>query len=626
MAGSTFEIGLSGLLASQHGLATTGHNIANVNTPGFSRQRVTFETREPQFIGFGFVGKGVDTQDIQRIANEFLVEQLRNATAQETRAAKMAELVGQVDAQIGDGIVAGAMQNFFDSMGDANDDPRLMATRQVLVESGLSMVARFGEQEEQLNLIYRSVNQQMIGNVETINSMTQSIAALNIDIARGAGLASGKPSNDLLDKRDQLLRDLSKLVGVQTQDRGDGMINVLVGGGQLVVTGGNSQRLETAPNPLDASRTEVNFSVGGSLTSITDAISGGDLGALIDFRDQTLDPTRNAIGRLAATVAMTINEQHRQGMDLDGVLGADLFSIGPPSFNALGTNSGAISLAFDTNDVGALTDSDYRLTHDGANFTLTRLTDNVVQALSGAGPFNVDGLTITVTGAPAAGDQYLLQPTKFVPRSLSMVTTDPRKLALASPVRAAAGINNVSAAEVSRATVLDATDPALLTTTQLVFNDPPTTYQVNGAGPLLPYTSGADIDVNGWRVQISGAPEPGDTFTVSSNAGGIGDNSNGLELSAMQFAPIMLLGTASFQETYGVLIGDVGAAAQQARISEEALAALAENAESARDALSGVNLDEEAANLLRYQQAFQAAAQVISAADAAFQSLIEATR
>jgi flagellar hook-associated protein 1 FlgK len=161
---------------------------------------------------------------------------------------------------------------------------------------------------------------------------------------------------------------------------------------------------------------------------------------------------------------------------------------------------------------------------------------------------------------------------------------------------------------------------------QLVFNDPPTTYQVNGAGPLIPYTAGADIDLNGWRVQITGAPLAGDTCTVSSNAGGMGDNSNGLSLSAMQFQPLMSGGTATYQETYGVLVGEVGAASQQARISRDALGALSENAQAARDALSGVNLDEEAANLLRYQQAFQAAARVISAADAVFQSLIEAAR
>ncbi|MGE0484866.1 MAG: flagellar hook-associated protein FlgK [Gammaproteobacteria bacterium] len=626
MASSTFEIGLSGLIAAQQGLATTGHNIANVNTAGYSRQRVTLETREPQFIGYGFTGKGVDVQAIERIANEFLVDQLRNSTANEARAAKLSELVDQIDAQVGDALVAGGVQNFFESVGDANDDPRLMATRQVLLESARSMVSRIAEQEEQFNLISRSVNQQIGGSVQKINALTGALAALNIDIARGAGLASGEPSNDLLDKRDQLLNDLSRLVGVQTQQRADGMVNVVLGDGQLVVTGGVATALQATTNPIDASRMEISLVVGGNLTQVTDTLGGGELGALIDFRDANLDPARNAIGRLATTLAITLNEQHRQGMDLDGALGGDLFSIPPPDVNSLGTNSGSISLAFDPATVGNLTTADYRLTHDGTNFTLMRLSDLSQQTLSGAGPFTVDGLTITVTSPPAAGDQYLLQPTKFVPRQMQVAIADARKIALASPVSTASATTNIGSGEITRPQVLDATDAALLNPVQLVFNDPPTTYQVNGAGPLIAYTAGADIDLNGWRVQITGAPLPGDIFTVRSNAGGMGDNSNGLSLSAMQFQPLMAGGTATYQETYGVLVGEVGAAAQQARISRDALGALSENAQAARDALSGVNLDEEAANLLRYQQAFQAAARVISAADAVFQSLIEAAR
>jgi len=623
---STFGIGLSGLLAAQQGLATTGHNISNVNTAGYSRQLVTFETRDPQFIGYGYAGKGVDVQAIKRSANEFLTDQLRVSTANEAHAAKMSDLIDQVDAQIGDALIGGGLQNFFDSLGDANDDPRLMATRQVLIESARSMVARFVEQEQQLNGLARSVNQQMIGNVQEINALTGAIARINIDIARGSGLATGAPPNDLLDRRDQLLNELSSLVGVQTQSRADGMVNVVLGDGQLVVTGGVQAALRTNPNPLDASRIEVGFEIGGTTNLITDSISGGELGALIDFRDGTLEPARNAIGRLAASVAMTLNEQHRLGMDLNGAPGGDLFTIPAPTFTSPATNSGSITLAFDAANVGDLSASDYRLTHDGAAFTLTRLSDNAVQTLSGAGPFNVDGLVITVAGAPATGDEYLLQPTKFIPRSMALATTDPRHLALAAPVATTAATGNVSAASISRATVLDPTAPELLTTTALVFSDPPTGFQVDGVGPLLPYTSGADIDLNGWRVQIVGTPAAGDSFVVRSNAGGIGDNGNGLGLSEMQFRPLLVGGTATYQETYGILVGEIGANAQQTRISQAALASLKENAEAARDSLSGVNLDEEAANLLRFQQAYQAAARVIAAADAAFQSLIEAAR
>ena len=626
MSGDTFNIGLSALLASQRGLATTGHNIANVNTDGYSRQRVTFETRQPQFVGVGFAGKGVDIKSITRMANDFLVEQLRLSTSNQVQADKTVELIDQVDTQIGDALVSSGIQSFFNAVGDANNDPRLMATRQVVVESARATVSRFGEQEEQLNGLSRSINRQMAGVVDKVNTLTSSLARLNKDIALGAGLATGTPPNDLLDKRDQMLNDLSKLVGVQTQSRADGMVNVLIGDGQLVVTGGTAEALQVAGNPLDASRTEIAFKVGNAQTQITGAVSGGELGALVSFRDQTLEPARNAIGRLAATFAMSMNAQHRKGMDLRGALGGDMFSIPPPVVNSPATNSGSVSVAFDTSNVGGLTNSDYRLTFDGPNFTLLRQLDGVSQTLSGAGPFSVDGMIITLGSAPVAGDTFLIQPTKTVPRALKLLTTDPATLALASPVRAARATINVSDAAIARPEVLDETDAALLTATTLVFDDPPSTYKVNGAGASIAFTSGANIDLNGWRVQISGAPAAGDSFSVRSNAGGSGDNSNGLALSRLQSTPLLEGGTASFEEAYAVLTGQVGAAAEQAHVSSQALGSLTENASAARDALSGVNLEEEAANLLRFQQAFQAAAQIIKAADKAFQAIIDATR
>ena len=626
MTADTFSIGLSALRAFQQGLATTSHNIANVNTEGFSRQRVSFDSRTPQYIGVGFVGKGVDTLSIRRLANQFLIDQLQLTTYNEVNARRMTELVDQVDRQIGDGLTAEGLQNFFNAINDANDDPRLMATRQVLMENAQSMVARFAEQEELLNGLARSVNQQITGRISEINGLTEALAQINLDIAQGAGLAGGEPPNDLLDKRDKLLLDLSRLVGIRTQQRTDGMVNVLAGSGNLLVTGATVTKLQAIPNPLDASRTEVAYDVSGALSQITASIGGGELGALLEFRDVTLDPARNAIGRLAVGMAMSVNDQHREGMDLNGALGGDLFNIPAPTVNSLSTNVGTIGVTFDPANVGGLTTSDYRLRHDGANFILTRLSDNNIQTLVGGGPFSVDGLTITVTSAPAANDEYLIQPTKFVPRTLQLTTTDPAELALALPIRTQSEIINLSDAVISAGEILDVTNPALLTTTQIVFNDPPTTYQINGAGPMLPYTSGGNVDANGWRVQISGTPVAGDVFTVESNAGGIGDNGNGLLLSQFQFAPILEGGTASFQETYGILVGLVGSTLQQSRISGDALSSLVENAQAARDELSGVNLDEEAADLLRFQQAYQAAAQVIVTANEVFQSLILAVR
>ncbi|MEM7542482.1 MAG: flagellar hook-associated protein FlgK [Pseudomonadota bacterium] len=626
MTADIFGIALSALNAAQRGLTTTGHNIANVNTPSYSRQRVDFESRDPQFAGFGYVGKGVDIDSVRRIADQFLIDQVRTSTSSANQSLVLADLIERIDRQLGDAQAASAVQDFFDALADVNDAPSQPASRQVLLESVNNLVSRLAEQESLLNDFSRDVNRQIGATVGEINELTRAIAQINVDITRGSGAGADAPPNDLLDRRDQLLVELAELVDVQVQTRPDGTLNILVGTGQVLVTGGTQVDLSATTASIDASRTEISYAFGGVLSPISDNLSGGRVGALLNFRDGALDVARNGLGRLAATLSMTLNEQHRDGMDLMGNLGGDLFITPPPQFNALATNTGTITLAYDTSAIGALEASDYRLRHDGTNFVLTRLSDNSVQNLVGAGPFNVDGLTITVGTAPAAGDEYLLQPTKLAPRLLRAAITDPQEIAVARPVKSSADIGNLSNAGISAPEVIDVTNGALLTTTTLVFNDPPTTYQVNGAGPLLAYTAGADIDVNGWRVQISGAPSAGDSFTIESNVGGSGDNGNGLTLSTLQFQAIMDGGTATYQEDLGTLAGTIGASAQQSRISRDALDIIASNAQIARDELSGVNLDEEAANLIRFQQSYQAAAQIVAAADEAFQALIGALR
>lgn len=626
MSTATFDIGLSGLRVAQYGLATTSHNISNVNTEGYSRQRITMETRPGQNFGFGFVGKGVNPQGVQRIADDFLVNQLRNAVGGEANAAVLGDLLEQIDNQLASGLLPASVQDLFDAMGDANDDPALIATREVLLERAQAMLDRLSDQERQMNDMSRMVNARIGTTVNEINALSEAIARVNADIARSASSAFNAQPNDLFDQRDQLLSELSELTAVQLQYRDDNMVNVVIGNGQLMVVGDQASTLGTAPNALDVSRTEVVYRSGTTTTQVTQAMSGGELGALLDFRDDVLDPTRNAIGRLGISVAVSLNEQQVQGMDLNGQLGEDFFVLPEPTFGGPATNTGAINVALDTANVSELTTSDYRLTSDGANLSLQRLSDGQVTTLSGAGPFNVDGLIIDITTAPAAGDEWLLQPTKFAPRGLALALTDPRTVALASPVQTTAGIGNVSDAVIGRASVLDRDNAALLTTVNLVFNDPPTTFQLNGAGALIPYSSGADIDVNGWRVQITGTPAAGDTFTVSSNVGGVGDNGNGLLMAGLAQESVMIGGTATFGEAYGELIGDIGSRTQQNRISREALGALRESAQARREALSGVNLDEEAANLLRYQQAYQAAAQVISVASTTFEALIGAVR
>ncbi len=621
-----FSVGVSALLASQHQLATTSHNISNVNTEGYSRQRVEQNARPPQFVGVGFLGKGVDVSTITRSVNEFLNVQLRNNAAAEANAAMYGEMTSQVDALVGDGTFAPALERFFKTIQDANNDPSSAPARQVALTAAKTLTERFQDLDARFNVLNQNVNVAIAQRVTQINAYTTALANLNRDIVQAYGTSQGKPPNDLLDQRDQLLTDLSRIVNVSTLEQGDGAMNVFIGNGQLLVAGGSSIALAATPNPLDGGRTEVSIRTGSATSNISGAIVNGEFAGLLRFRDEILDPSRNAVGRLAAGLSVSLNAQHRAGMDLTGALGGDLFSLGTPVANAAVGNAGTITLALSNANIGALSDSDYQLVHNGSNFILTRLTDGTQQTLTGAGPFTVDGMTITVGAAPAAGDTYLLQPTRYLGRNMTTLIGDPLKLALSSPVKSAGALSNVSDATIAAPTVLDVTNVNLLTPTQLVFANPPTSYQINGAGPLIPFTSGANIDLNGWRVQITGAPAAGDTFRIDPNTNGRGDNRNGLAMAGLRTSEILIGGTANFQDAHSQLIGRVGARAQQAQISRDALKVQFDNAQAARDAVSAVNLDEEAANLIRFQQAYQAAAQVIQATNETFNALLQAVR
>jgi flagellar hook-associated protein 1 FlgK len=621
-----FSVGISALNANSRLLTTTGHNISNANTEGYSRQRVTLESRQPQYLGSGFSGKGVDIAGIARISDEFLTQNLRLSASSEARSAAFANLAGQVDTLLSEGSFSPAMEKYFTAVQDVNNDPSSIPARQVLLGAAGNLTNRFQDLDARLSQMGRDLNKDLAAKLNSLNSLSSAVASLNKDIVRATGIGQGAAPNDLLDKRDALLKQMSQIVNITANVQDDGSVNVFAGSGQLLVNGPNTVKLDFAANALDSSRTEIVINTGGATVQITESLTGGELGGLLEFRDQVLDPARNAVGRLATVVADTYNSQHRAGLDLQGALGGALFNRGQASVSAAAGNTGTLSVALDSASLANLTTSDYALSHNGTDFILERLDTGATQTLSGAGPFSVDGMTLTVGAAPAAGDRYLIQPTKYVARGMTVAVTDPQRLAFANPVKSAATLANTGNAKISAPTVLDSANAALQTSTQIVFNNPPTTYQINGAGPLIPFTSGGNIDVNGWRVQITGAPVAGDSFTVQANTNGRGDNANGLLMFGLRSSEILDGNTATYQDAFGQLLGKVATQTQQAQISRDALRVQLDNAEAARDSVAGVNLDEEAANLVRYQQSYQGAAQVIASADQMFQALINAMR
>jgi flagellar hook-associated protein 1 FlgK len=617
-------------MAFQRAIATTGHNIANVGTDGYNRQVTDLAARPPQGFGNGFIGNGVDVQTVRRIFDQFAVQNLRTATSNSGLADTVANFASQIDDIFGDPIagIATGLQNFFNAWQDVANNPASIPARQVLLSQAQALAGRFNDANTRLDSVATGLNSRIRSTTDQINSLASSLAALNGDIQRAAGAVGGQPPNDLLDQRDSLVTQLAKLTNVSTTQDGDGAINVFIGNGQPLVLRGLAIKLQAAPSANDPSQLDIFFAGTGGNTNITNQLSGGELGGYFQVRDQLLDPARNQLGLVAVGLAQTVNAQQAAGLDLRGQLGQALFGVAGPQVLPRSANAGAATVTATVSSLGALTGDEYDLRYNGATYSLTRVSDGSSVTLAGAGtaasPFIAEGISIVVAGAPAAGDAFRVQPTRLGAQSINTLLADPRAVTAAGPIRTAAATANAGNATISQGDVLDATNAALLSTVTIQFLTA-STYSVNGAGSFA-YTSGDNIDINGWRVEISGTPAVGDTFTVQRNSSGVGDNRNALLMAGLANRTVLAGGTASLSGAFGALVGSVGTEAQQAGINRDAQAAIASQARQTVLAASGVNLDEEAADLVKWQQAYQAAAQTIAVANTIFDALISAVR
>ncbi|MFY9329894.1 MAG: flagellar hook-associated protein FlgK [Georgfuchsia sp.] len=631
MAIGILNAGLSGLNAAQMGLATTGHNISNVSTPGFNRQQVVQTTQTAVSTGTGFIGQGTQVSTIQRLYSEFLDHQVLASQADSSQLSTYYNQIQQIDNMLGDSNtgLSPVLQGFFSALQTAANNPADSTSRQAVLNAGDSLAAVFNSMDQNLALMGEAINGQIKSSVVSINSYAQQIAQLNKRIVLAQSGVNNQPANDLLDQRDALIADLNKEVKVTVLAQGDGTCNVFIGNGQALVLGSASYALNTVNSPTDPGRVQIGYaSPGGAISLPESGFQGGNLGGLLAFRSETLDPTRNMMGRVAMTLADTFNQQHQLGQDINGALGGNFFNIGGPQISASSKNAGSAIIAAALSDSGALTTSDYRLGFDGTVYTLTRLSDGSQQTFASM-PQTVDGVTLTLTsGTATAGDEFLIRPTLAGAGSISVAIANVAKLALAAPIRAMQGAGNSGSGQIS-AGVVNGPPPAnanLQQSVTLTFTGAGT-FDVSGTGTGIPatgvaYLPGGNISYNGWTVQISGTPAPGDAFSIVKNTVGVADNRNALLLAGLQTAN-SVGGTMSFQSAYGNLVGRIGNKTHELDVTSTAQVALVTQATAARESFSGVNLDEEAAQLMRYQQAYQASAKVMAMAGKLFDSILQ---
>jgi flagellar hook-associated protein 1 FlgK len=620
--------GLSSLRALQRALDTTAHNIANVSTEGYTRQRVEFATRQPQAYGSSWIGSGVDAVTVRRVYDQFLSQQARSSSANLSRLDTYAAQAGRLDSLLGDSQngLSASLQSFTDAINEVSSTPSSISARQVLLAEGNALAERLKGYDARLREMSADVDSQLVGQAGEINVLAKGIARLNGDITT-AVQQTGQPPNDLLDQRDKLIDQLSQKVGVTVVAEGDATLNVFIGTGQPLVLGTTASQITTSKDPLDAERVQLALQTPSGTVDISRSVSGGELGGLMDWRKQMLDPARNELGRITLAVASQVNAQHREGMDLTGALGGSFFNVGAASVVPATTNtSGALATATRV-DLGALTTNDYVVTRSGAGYTVRRQDTGASVSFTGTGtnadPLLFDGMSVVVGAGVADGDQFVIHPTRDALQGFAVAITDPAKIAAAAALRTASAGANTGTGTIGQAEVLTP-GATTLNPVDIVFTSA-TTYSVNG-GADQAFTPGGNIDVNGWRVQIGGAPATGDTFTVRTNAGAVGDNRNAFALADAMKAGVIEGGTVSVASAVERMTGDLGLQTRAAQMSRDAEAAVNESDLAARDAVSGVNLDEEAANMLRYQQAYQAAAQIIAAANQMFDTLINAVR
>jgi flagellar hook-associated protein 1 FlgK len=655
MATDISAIGLRALNVAQIGLATTQHNISNVNTPGFHRQEITQSTLLATNVGSGWLGQGVKVDTIKRIYSEFLDNQVLSTAAESAYWDSYRFQASQIDNLLGDpnSGLSPSLQEFFSGVQAVASDPASVTARQSLLSSAESLVTRFESIFNRLNEIRAGVNTQLSTLTTEINAYSRQIASLNDKIALAQN-AGSQPPNDLLDQRDQLIAELNERVKTTVSKQSDGSYNVFIGNGQALVVGAQAYQLGTVPSAEDPGRYDIAYqtSGGGQILLNPSDLTGGTLGGLLAFRQDVLDPAQNSLGRIALGLAQAVNSQHQLGLDLQGSPGGLFFNIGASSptiqANTNNTGSGALSASLDPNNIAELTASNYRVTYNGpASYTVTDLTTNtsVTGDLLGDPVFAASalpGLTnLAISGTPNPGDSFFVAPTRNGGGDISVAITDVRQIAAAAPVSTSAGAANTGSATISAGSV---NGSYLLTPlgapATLTFSvGPPASFSVAPAAstPItvtsggttttyttssFDYTSGATVTIDGVEFVISGSPSAGDTFTLAPNSGGVADGRNALLLGALQTTNLLAGNTASLSTAYAQLVGNVGAKAHEAQINSTAQLALLSQARQAQQEVSGVNLDEEAANLLRYQHAYQAAAKIIQTGSTLFETIL----
>ncbi|MDA8415830.1 MAG: flagellar hook-associated protein FlgK [Betaproteobacteria bacterium] len=626
------SIGISALNAAQAGLLTTGNNIANASTPGYSREQTVQAANPSLGSANGFIGQGVNVTTIQRIYSNFINTQLQQQQSSASQLSTYYNQIQQINNTIASntGGLSSAIQGFFTAINGVANSPSSIAARQTLISNAQTLTGTFHTLNQVLTGLASSTNQQITSSVSTVNATAQQIATLNQSILEASASNNHQPPNTLLDQRRQLIDQLSQQINATVIPQSNGTDTIFIGNGQSLVVGSQAMTLKTLPSQSNPTQLDIAYvtSNGTQLRLPPNSIQGGALGGLLAFQNQSLVPTQSQLGLIATGIGSALNNQQSMGQDLSGQLGTPLFSVATPLVIANQANSSNVLPTVTISNSSALTGSNYSLTYNGTQYTLTRLSDNTVTQSTSL-PINVDGLNINFSTPPASGNSYLIEPTINGAQNLHVVLTNPSQIAAAIPVQSNASLNNTGTGTISTATVSGGLplNSHLQDTVSLTFTSP-TQYNVvdTTTGATLAtgvtYSSGTPISYQGWTTAISGTPQTGDVFTVSANTNATNDGNNAVAMGNLQSQNLLLGNTTSFTGAFAQLVAQVGTQTSQLQVTSTAQTNLVNQTTQTQQSISGVNLNEEAANLIQFQQAYQAAGKAIQVSNTMFSTVL----
>lgn len=645
MSNGLYGIGMSALIANQYALELASQNLANVNTPGYTRQIPLFSSRD-----YAGMPAGVNINGSQRMSDNYINHELRNAISTHYQMQTYFQNAERMDTLVSNEMtdLSLTLQQFFSGLQNLNSDPASFQSREVFMNEMELMVERFQAMSNALDDKYFEFTTNLETVVGDVNIILDSIAGLNQMLLGGEGESA------LLDKRDSLLEELASYIHFTIKEHDDGRVDLSLGKGNSLVLGGQASHLSMEIAQGDFMRFELMIESGSSLLNVTDNVVGGIMGGLLTYQEEVLSLAHAEVGRLAMCIADAFNQQNQLGMDMNNELGIALFNdINAAEAmsrrvitNNLNTGTGAVTVGI--NDMTYVTTSNYELKFNSGNYSVVRLSDNEIVASGPAGAvpmtISADGLDINLdSGSFNDGDKFFLTPTRYGANEFALTSHDLNKIALASPIRVETDINNTGNVQVIATTVLDTSNASFITPGAL---NPPlriefvseTSFQIVNAdtsavieGPIT-YNPSAEFAVfptpssydPGYQITLTGPAHAGDQFTIDYNLNGFSDNRNGFELTQLQSEKLLNNGTTSFQQTYQQFSNRISTRTHFADIGSQSSRIMMQQSQLRRDDLSAVNMDEEAANLMRYQQAYQAAAHLLAVASGIFDMLFDA--